>query len=66
MIELKKLFTLVDALEADEARQFLGEHQEGTYTLLRQRGAEFDTSSGETHLADWREAIQGFRKLVGL
>lgn len=34
MIELMKLFTPVDALDADEARQYLEGHQEGTYTLL--------------------------------
>jgi len=34
MIELKKLFTPVDALDAEEARKYMGEHQEGTYTLL--------------------------------
>jgi rhodanese-related sulfurtransferase len=34
MIELKKLFTPVEGMDADEARNYMGEHQEGTYTLL--------------------------------
>jgi sulfur-carrier protein adenylyltransferase/sulfurtransferase len=34
MIELRKLFTPVDALDSEEARKYLGEHKEGTYTLL--------------------------------
>ncbi len=34
MIELRKLFTPVDALDPEEARKYLGEHQAGTYTLL--------------------------------
>jgi len=34
MIELKKLFTPVDAMDSDEARKYMMKHQEGTYTLL--------------------------------
>lgn len=34
MIELRKLFTPVDAMESEEARKYLGEHKQGTYTLL--------------------------------
>ncbi len=34
MIELRKLFTPVDALDPEGARKYLGEHQEGSYTLL--------------------------------
>ena len=34
MIELKKLFTPVEALEPDETKQYIEEHQEGAYTLL--------------------------------
>jgi rhodanese-related sulfurtransferase len=34
MIELKKLFTPVDALDAEAAKKYLGEHKEGAYTLL--------------------------------
>ncbi len=33
-MELKKLFTPVEGLDGDEARQFMEQHQEGTYTLL--------------------------------
>ena len=31
---IKKLFSPVEALEPDEARDFIGRHKEGTYTLL--------------------------------
>lgn len=34
MIELKKLFTPVGAMDSEEARKFLEQHKEGTYTLL--------------------------------
>jgi sulfur-carrier protein adenylyltransferase/sulfurtransferase len=34
MIELRKLFTPTGALEADQAKKYIEEHQEGTYTLL--------------------------------
>ena len=34
MIELRRLFTPVEALNAEEAKKFLDEHKEGTYTLL--------------------------------
>jgi rhodanese-related sulfurtransferase/rubrerythrin len=34
VIELRKLFTPVDAMGTEEANKFMGEHQEGTYTLL--------------------------------
>jgi len=34
MMELKKLFTPVEGLDAEAARKYMGEHQEGTYTLL--------------------------------
>jgi rhodanese-related sulfurtransferase/rubrerythrin len=34
MIELKKLFTPTEAMEPDDARHYLEEHQEGTFTLL--------------------------------
>jgi rhodanese-related sulfurtransferase/rubrerythrin len=34
MIELRKLFTPTEALDADNAKQYLEGHQEGTYTLL--------------------------------
>ncbi len=34
MIELRKLFTPVEAMDADKAKEYMGEHQEGTYTLL--------------------------------
>jgi rhodanese-related sulfurtransferase len=34
MIELKKLFTPTEAMDADNARQYMEGHQEGTYTLL--------------------------------
>jgi rhodanese-related sulfurtransferase/rubrerythrin len=33
-MQLKKLFTPVESLEADRARQYIDEHKEGTYTLL--------------------------------
>jgi sulfur-carrier protein adenylyltransferase/sulfurtransferase len=33
-MELKKLFTPVDALDADAAQKYLNDHGEGTYTLL--------------------------------
>jgi len=34
MIELRKLFTPVAAMDTEEANKYMGEHQEGTYTLL--------------------------------
>jgi rhodanese-related sulfurtransferase/rubrerythrin len=34
MIELRKLFTPTEALDADNAKQYLEGHKEGTYTLL--------------------------------
>ena len=34
MIQLKKLFTPVSSMDAGEARDYIAEHQEGTYTLL--------------------------------
>ncbi len=34
MIELKKLFTPTQSMDADNARQYMEGHQEGTYTLL--------------------------------
>jgi rhodanese-related sulfurtransferase/rubrerythrin len=44
MINLKKLFTPVDSMDAGEAKNFMAEHTEGTYTLLdvRQPG-EYET-----------------------
>lgn len=33
-MELRKLFTPVEALDAEQARQYLAAHPEGTYTLL--------------------------------
>ena len=34
MIQLKKLFSFVDGMDAEEARKFMAEHPEGSYTLL--------------------------------
>ncbi len=34
MIQLKKLFTPVNSLEADEAKAYMAKHREGDYTLL--------------------------------
>jgi len=34
MMELRKLFTPVAAMDVDKAKEYMGEHQEGTYTLL--------------------------------
>jgi sulfur-carrier protein adenylyltransferase/sulfurtransferase len=34
MIELRKLFTPTEAMDAEEANTYMGDHQEGTYTLL--------------------------------
>ncbi len=31
---IKKLFSPVEALDSDEARDFISRHNEGTYTLL--------------------------------
>ena len=31
---LKKLFTPVEALDADQVRAYIAEHKEGTFTLL--------------------------------
>jgi rhodanese-related sulfurtransferase/rubrerythrin len=34
MIELRKLFTPVESMDADQAKKYIGEHKEGTYTIL--------------------------------
>ena len=34
MISLKKLFTPVKSIDAEEAKKFMTEHKEGAYTLL--------------------------------
>ena len=34
MMQLKKLFTPVGSMDADEAKAFMAGHQEGEYTLL--------------------------------
>ena len=34
MIELKKLFSFVDGIDSEEAKKFMAEHPEGSYTLL--------------------------------
>jgi sulfur-carrier protein adenylyltransferase/sulfurtransferase len=34
MMELKKLFTLAEGMDAQQVKKFLGEHPEGSYTLL--------------------------------
>ena len=45
MMELKKLFTPVSSMDADEAKAFMAKHREGEYTLLdvRQPG-EYEES----------------------
>jgi len=45
MVQLKKLFTPVGSLEAEEAKAYMGQHREGEYTLLdvRQPG-EYEDS----------------------
>ncbi len=34
MLQLRKMFSLAENLDADQARRFMAEHPEGTYTLL--------------------------------
>ena len=34
MIELKKLFSFVGGMDAEEVKKFMAEHPEGSYTLL--------------------------------
>ena len=34
MIQLKKLFTPVESMDAEEAKKYLASHGEGTFTLL--------------------------------
>jgi sulfur-carrier protein adenylyltransferase/sulfurtransferase len=34
MIELKKLFSFVGGIDSEEAKKFMAEHPEGSYTLL--------------------------------
>ena len=34
MISLKRLFTPLASLDADQAREYIASHPEGTYTLL--------------------------------
>jgi sulfur-carrier protein adenylyltransferase/sulfurtransferase len=34
MMQLKKLFSLAEGLDAEEAKKFMAEHPEGSYTLL--------------------------------
>jgi len=38
----------------------------GSYAALQRRGASFNWSSNATHLADWADAIAGFRTLAGI
>ena len=40
MISLKKLFTPVKSVDSDEAKKFMTEHTEGSYTLLDVRQAK--------------------------
>jgi rhodanese-related sulfurtransferase/rubrerythrin len=63
MIELRKLFTPVEALDADEAEKYMGKHKEGTYTLLDVRQPweyEEDHIPGATlvPLGDLKEGTQ--------
>ena len=64
MIELRKLFTPTEAMDSDEARKYMAEHSEGTYTLLdvRQPGEyEEDHIPGAklVPLGDLKEGTQG-------
>lgn len=34
MMEFKKLFSLADSMDAEEAKKFMAAHPEGSYTLL--------------------------------
>jgi sulfur-carrier protein adenylyltransferase/sulfurtransferase len=34
MVELKKLFSFVDGMDSGEAKKFMAEHPQGSYTLL--------------------------------
>jgi sulfur-carrier protein adenylyltransferase/sulfurtransferase len=34
MIELKKLFSFVEGIDPEEAKKFMAEHPQGSYTLL--------------------------------
>jgi rhodanese-related sulfurtransferase len=34
MMELKKLFTLAEGMDSEQAKKFMAEHPEGSYTLL--------------------------------
>jgi rhodanese-related sulfurtransferase len=34
MMELKKLFSFVGGMDSEEAKKFMAEHPEGSYTLL--------------------------------
>ncbi len=63
MIQLRKLFTPTGALDADEARKFMDQHEEGTYTLLDVRQPweyEEDHIPGATlvPLGDLKEGTQ--------
>ncbi len=67
MIELRKLFTPVEALDADAARQYMGEHKEGSYTLLDVRQPweyEEDHISGAklVPLGDLQEGTQNLNQ----
>lgn len=64
MIQLKKLFTPTEALDADSARKFIEQHKEGTYTLLDVRQPweyEEDHIPGArlVPLGDLKEGTQG-------
>ena len=63
MIQLRKLFTPTGALDADEARKFMEQHDEGSYTLLDVRQPweyEEDHIPGATlvPLGDLKEGTQ--------
>ncbi len=40
MIQLKRLFSPVPSIDSGQAREFMAEHEEGTYTLLDVRQPE--------------------------
>ncbi|MFW6123322.1 MAG: rhodanese-like domain-containing protein [Thermodesulfobacteriota bacterium] len=63
MIQLRKMFTPTGALDPDEARKFMDQHEEGTYTLLDVRQPweyEEDHLPGATlvPLGDLKEGTQ--------
>ncbi len=67
MIELKKLFSFVEGIDSEQAKKFMAEHPEGSYTLLDVRQPseyEAGTPAREPNLSPWGNWVILWRKLT--